>query len=138
MGGNIEKYYEDKYIQENAPKTNIPINHDSAPVSTNEKGGKQSELQARFDLLPPIALTLVAKVLQHGAVRHGEWNWERIPTKDHVNHSLGHTFSYSAGDTQDQLIADASPEVNHLAKAACRALFALETQWYKDLEDGRV
>lgn len=114
----------------------IPIDHDNAKVVTNENGGNQSHLDERFDLLPPFALTLVAKILAHG-VKYGEWNWRKIPSKDNLNHTLGHLFSATAGDTQDQLIEGVSPRVNHLAKAATRALFTLETAYLEDIENGR-
>lgn len=83
----------------------------------NENGGRQSKLNARFDLIPPQPLFQVAVVLAEGAVKYGEDNWKLIPTNDHISHALAHLFAYLAGDTSD----------SHLSHAACRVLFAAHT-----------
>lgn len=85
---------------------------------TNSKGGKQSRLDVRFDLIPAIPLFEVALVLKEGADKYGEWNWQKIPTSNHINHALSHIYAYLAGDTSD----------DHLAHAACRILFAIHTE----------
>ena len=54
--------------------------------------------------------------LAEGAVKYGDNNWRKIPIADHINHALTHQMAYLAGDTSD----------DHLAHAACRALFALD------------
>lgn len=87
-----------------------------APTTTNDKGGKQSHLSYRCDLLPPRATLAVAEVLDHGARKYGANNWHSIPVADHVNHAMVHLFAHLAGDTQD----------DHLEHAACRLLMALE------------
>jgi len=87
-----------------------------APIVENEKGGKQSDTPARMDLLPPLALIEVGKVLKHGADKYGIDNWKLIDARSHLNHVLIHIFAYLAGDSQD----------DHLSHAACRALMALE------------
>lgn len=120
----------DDPLRRNVP--NLPIQHDGAEVVTNEVGGKQSRLGARYDLLPPFAETLVAQVLAHGAEKYGEWNWRNLPTSDHINHTKGHIAAAIADDQQDLIIPDVSAKVNHLAKVACRALFALETAYLEE------
>lgn len=95
----------------------LSVMSDEAPTTTNASGGKQSHLGAAFELLPPDALTQVAVILEHGANKYSAWNWLRISRNDHIRHALGHIFAYiSKGDIKD------------LQHAACRLLFALETQ----------
>jgi hypothetical protein len=87
-----------------------------APIVTNEQGGKQSKVQGRFDLLPPLALIGVAKVLGEGATKYGEDNWRLIKANSHINHAICHLLAFLAHDTQDA----------HLEHASCRILMALE------------
>src|SRR5262249_45742671 len=97
-----------------------------APTTVNDKGGRQSASPYRCDLLPPDAVLAVAKVLKYGADKFGPDNWRKIPCADHLNHALAHVFAYGAGDTSD----------DHLAHAACRLLFALETENVPETEKG--
>lgn len=85
-------------------------------TETNAAGGKQSALATRCDLLPPAAVLRVAEVLKRGS-HYGRDNWRLIPQSDHLNHALTHLFLFMTGDTTE----------THLANAACRLLFALET-----------
>lgn len=85
------------------------------PTVVNEKGGKQSKVHYRFDLVDPLAMFEMCRVLREGAEKYGEWNWRNIPVHDHLNHLLIHVYAYLAGDTQD----------DHLSHALCRAMFAL-------------
>lgn len=87
-----------------------------APTVVNEHGGKQSQVLYRFDLVDPIAMFEMTKVLKKGADKYGkDENWRKIPVKDHLNHLLIHVYAYLAGDTQD----------DHLSHALCRAMFAV-------------
>lgn len=86
-----------------------------APVTTNEKGGAQSDIPVRFDLIDGKALFEMAAVLDHGAKKYGEDNWRLISVKDHINHLLMHSYAYLSGDTSD----------DHLSHMLCRATFAL-------------
>jgi hypothetical protein len=87
-----------------------------APVVQNERGGLQSVVEGRFDLLPPVAMFELAKVMQHGAEKYAPRNWMKIDVDSHLNHLLQHVFAYLAGDTQD----------DHLAHALARAAMAVE------------
>jgi hypothetical protein len=89
---------------------------------TNSQGGKQSRLDVRFDLIPALPLFKVASVLKEGATKYGEWNWKKISMVDHINHALSHIYAYLAGDKSDE----------HLTHAACRILFAIDTQTDKN------
>jgi len=88
----------------------------NAPVATNSKGGKQSTVQFRCDLLPPLAVLEVAKVLKQGAEKYAINNWKLIDVNDHINHAMIHAFAFLNGDTSD----------DHLSHAACRMLMALQ------------
>lgn len=87
-----------------------------APTRENKYGGRQSASPYRCDLLPPLALLAVAKVLKHGADKYGENNWHLIPVGENLDHALTHILSYLAGDGSD----------DHIGHAACRILFALD------------
>lgn len=94
-----------------------PPNDDD--IETNAAGAKQSRLAARYDLIPPDALHLVASVLREGDERYpdlnGRPNWKAIPVADHLNHLLAHVFN--------DLRAASTEELSH---AVCRGLFALQ------------
>lgn len=89
-----------------------------APTIINDKGGKQSELTLRFDLLDTKAMFQLASILHQGAQKYGDNNWRNIPAQDHINHALVHIFAYLQHDTQD----------DHLGHAFCRLMFALGTE----------
>lgn len=88
-----------------------------APTMTNDRGGKQSAVPFRCDLLPALAVLEVAKVLKAGADKYGDAaNWHAVRVGEHLNHALTHLFAFLAGDSQD----------DHLGHAACRLLMALD------------
>lgn len=88
-----------------------------APTITLPNGARQSDSPGRADLLPPLSLLEIAKVLKYGAEKYEPNNWRGIPLEDHLNHVLIHLLAYLAGDRSD----------DHLGHAACRMLFAHET-----------
>lgn len=85
-----------------------------APTVVNEKGGRQSKVLYRFDLLDPLAMFEMTKVLAVGAEKYGEDNWRKISIEDHLNHLIIHAYAYLAGDKSDE----------HLSHIMCRAMFA--------------
>jgi hypothetical protein len=91
------------------------------PDVPTAKDGLQSEVNYRFDLVPPLALAKVAEVLHQGANKYGDNSWVKLddPT-DHVSHALAHLYAFLAGDRQEGQPQD------HLTHAACRILFALD------------
>lgn len=90
--------------------------NDDEEIEVNERGGRQSRLAYRCDLLPQSALLSVAAVLKRGAEKYGENNWHSISTREHLNHALTHILKFLQGDTAE----------DHLDNAACRMLMALE------------
>ena len=98
--------------------TTIPVARPVASISTNDNGARADAFPYRSDLLPPAALLVIARVLKDGAETHGDETWRQVPRSVHLNHALTHLLAHSAGDTSDE----------HLAHAATRLLFALETE----------
>jgi uncharacterized HAD superfamily protein len=89
-----------------------PVDDD---VIVNENGAKQSDLKARFDLLPARAVEEVARVLHKGAEKYGEENWRGLSVEEVHNHTLGHAVAFNRTE-----------ELEDLSHTACRALMALE------------
>jgi hypothetical protein len=89
----------------------------SNEVHVNERGGKQSKLDVRYDLLSPTAIKALAQVLAYGAEKYDPWNWTKIDTKDHVNHAMNHIIEYLAGNEDEHF-----PQLYH---ALCRMMFAV-------------
>lgn len=85
-----------------------------APTVVNERGGGQSDIKTRFDLIDSKAIFAMARVLDEGAKKYGENNWRKIDVKDHLNHLIMHVYAYLDGDRSD----------DHLAHIMCRAMFA--------------
>ena len=84
-------------------------------ILTNANGAKQTDLRARYDLLPALAVAEVAGVLNRGAEKYGEDNWRGLSVNEILNHVIGHAIAYlRTGDEED------------LAHAATRGLMALE------------
>lgn len=84
-------------------------------IEITPQGGKHTALDVRCDLFPPAALLKVGKVLHRGA-HYGVNNWRLIYRDAHINHALAHVLEYMNGKDESEL-----------HNAACRLLFALET-----------
>ena len=99
----------------------IPGVGKDAPVVTLECGVQQSAIPARMELIDPLAIIDLGKVLMEGAAKYGESKrgegWYKIPTRNHLNKALIHIYAYLAGDTSD----------DHLGHAQCRVHMALAT-----------
>lgn len=77
-------------------------------------------------LLPPGPLADIARVLEHGADKHGgPWSWTEDGRlwSEHYNAAQRHMMAWWIGETMD-------PEsgLSHLAHAAARLLIALEME----------
>lgn len=96
----------------------IPGVGPDAPITTNNRGGKQADIPYRCDLVPARAVLHVAAILKPAARKYGEDNWRKIGVQEHVNHALTHLFALQAGDGSD----------DHLGHATCRLMMALEQQ----------
>jgi hypothetical protein len=100
------------------------ITSKDVPTTTNEKGGSQSLIPVRFDLIDAKAIFEMAHVLHTGAEKYGEDNWRMIDIPDHLNHLIMHAYAYLAGDQND----------DHLSHIMCRAMFAQGVALQKQLE----
>ena len=89
------------------------VNH--SETVTNEKGGKQSRLDYRFDLIDARVMFELAKVMHEGAKKYEKDNWRKISVDDHLNHALSHVWAHKAGDKQSE----------HLSHAFTRLMMAL-------------
>jgi hypothetical protein len=86
------------------------------------KGKKFDSQKPMMVLLPPTALTDVAKVLTFGANKYGAHNWrEGIIHSRLLSATMRHVNSYINGE-------DLDPEsgINHLAHASCNLMMLLE------------
>jgi hypothetical protein len=88
-------------------------------VIVYETGAQRSNLDLRYDLLPPSGLARAAATMARGAERYGEGNWQKgIPVRDCLNHALAHIFKYLEGDQSE----------DHLAHAACNLLMSCDLE----------
>jgi hypothetical protein len=99
--------------------------------SKNE-GLRYDEGKARVDLLSPIALLGIAKILEVGARKYAVNNWRKGMAWNKVIASLlRHTFKFMAGEDLDQ--ETGLPHVDHIA---CNAMFLQEYfRLHKPLDD---
>jgi hypothetical protein len=82
---------------------------------TNDRGGKQSFISARFDCIPPEVLRLLAQCLGFGARKYGRDNWRQIDLEDNIAHAMNHLNEWNRGDRSEP----------HLVNAMARITFAL-------------
>jgi len=83
--------------------------------------------KGRFDLLPPEALSRLAKHFEGGALKYADRNWEKgIPMSRFMDSGIRHAFQFLAG----------ADDEDHLAAAAWNFMCAIETEHRVD--DGRL
>ena len=103
------------YTKRNQLNNDKYVTPSGDPVTTNANGAKQTDLRARYDLLPALAVAEVAGVLNRGAEIYGEDNWRGLSVKEILNHVIGHAIAYLRTGSEEDL-----------AHAATRGLMALE------------
>ena len=82
-------------------------------IPMEKVGGKIGKIPYRFDLIPPLAIIEMARVMYEGIRRHERDGWKKVPEEKHLNNALAHIVFHMAGDTQD----------DHLEHALCRLAF---------------
>lgn len=80
------------------------------------------EPKLRFDLIPPHAMTELARAFTVGGAKHGEQNYLESPkpVSHHVGALLRHLYKHLCGEVRD-------PDGQlHMASVAARAMMILE------------
>lgn len=93
-------------------------------VPDNKPFVKHDAAKPRMDLLPPLALKAVARVLTLGAAKYGDTNWRQIPREDRkrlVASLLRHVTAAMAGEEFDPESGE-----SHWAHATSNAAFLCE------------
>ena len=92
-----------------------------------EQGTKHDGEKPRLDLISPIALEEVAKVLAFGAKKYQAWNWAKgINYTRVIAAILRHTYLYLRGET-----LDSETGISHMAAVMCNAMFLLHFEKLK-------
>lgn len=91
----------------------------------SEIGKKYDSEKPRTELLPPLALIEVAKVLGYGAEKYGPDNWKKLDNLQnrYTGAALRHLLAHMAGEETDE-----ETNLDHLAHAMCCLLFKLEAK----------
>ena len=90
---------------------------------------KPSDDKPRISLLPPEVVWRMARVMEHGAYKHGEADYANLPGSDeHVNKALRHIFRHLRGRHIDPETGE-----HHLVHAACDLVIAA----FLELRNGR-
>lgn len=98
----------------------------SPPVVPDE-GIKKDAGKTRLDLLPPLALESVGRVLTKGAVTYGPNNWRKVKgwRWRYTGAAMRHLLAYMKGERIDDK-GDRPTHEPHLACALCCLMFVLE------------
>jgi hypothetical protein len=86
------------------------------------QGTKHDQDKVRMELLPPVALEEIAKVLTHGGKKYDDHNWRKgFKYSRLIGAALRHVFAFARGENLD-------PEtgLSHLAHAACCMMFLID------------
>lgn len=113
MNCNYRKYIS---IKDNMVIQNNMITHETGAKRTSDAD------HVRFDLISPIGLRRLAMIYKEGAIKYGDYNWEKgFSISDLLNHGINHYNLYMEG----------SRDEDHLAKLAWAAFAAMhsEEQW---------
>ncbi|MGF7158123.1 carbonic anhydrase/acetyltransferase-like protein (isoleucine patch superfamily) [Bartonella heixiaziensis] len=91
--------------------------------STNE-AHKNDDGKPRIELIPPLALIEIGKVLEFGAKKYGANNWRNgMHWSRFHGAALRHLLAWFGGEHKD-----AESDLSHLAHAACCILFLMECE----------
>lgn len=97
------------------------------------KGASKNDTEKpRMDLLSPIAITKLARVLTAGAKKYDGNNWRKgLEWSRVLGATLRHLFSYLGGEDKDLETGE-----SHMASVMCNAMFLLEyEETHKELDD---
>ena len=109
-----------------------PVETLMSPPPTSE-GRKDDSGKTPWHLMPPDALNQIAQVLEFGANKYGDRNWERgMNWSRPFSALMRHMWAWWRGEDRD-------PEtgLSHLAHAGCCILFLLTYQGHATGKDDR-
>jgi len=87
---------------------NRPSNAPAPTASIPPRASAVRTGKSRYDLLAAIAIRREAELLERGAIKYGERNWENgIPISSFIGSALRHLFNYLAGETTEDHLAAA-------------------------------
>ena len=89
------------------------MNHEE---EVNERGGRQSNIGRRFDLVDPQSIMRLAETLHHGAQKYGDFNWLNLTSESCLSHAENHIAEHKLGMDLGE---------DHLAHAFCRIMMAM-------------
>ena len=80
------------------------VERDGVSYATGAVRSADAE-DTRYDLISPIGLRRAAEACAEGAVKYGDYNWEKgMPIGDLLNHAIRHIYKFLEGDrTEDHL-----------------------------------
>ena len=109
-----------------------PVETLMSPPPTSE-GRKDDSGKTPWHLMPPDALNQIAQVLEFGANKYGDRNWEKgMNWSRPFSALMRHMWAWWRGESRD-------PEtgLSHLAHAGCCILFLLTYQGHATGKDDR-
>lgn len=115
------------------PSLQVPSGNLKLSPATNPAGVKHDSDKLRYDLLPPLALEELVKVLTHGAKKYDDDNWRNVPNwkKRYFAATQRHQWQWKQGIIQDDAPdAKGSPgsHCHHIACAIASLMFLLEKE----------
>ncbi len=98
-----------------------------------KEGVKYDGDRARFDLIDPLFMDGLAKVLTFGAEKYEDWNWAKgMKWHRPFRAALNHLWKWWLGQE-----IDPDSGLHHLDHAACNIMFLAHYQHYKVGDDDR-
>ncbi|WP_273721794.1 dATP/dGTP diphosphohydrolase domain-containing protein [Bartonella sp. ML71XJBT] len=94
------------------------------PSKNANEAHKNDDGKPRVDLIPPLALMEIGRVLEFGAKKYGANNWRNgMHWSRFHGAALRHLLAWFGGESKD-----AESDLSHLAHAACCLLFLMECE----------
>ena len=101
-------------------------------VESSTIGVKFDTDKPRLELISPVAIEELAKVLAFGAKKYSAYNWSKGIVYTRILAAiLRHTFAYMRGESKD-------PEtgLSHIAHVMCNCMFLLHFERFRpDMDD---
>lgn len=100
------------------PEANIPENirneHLREAASTcRDQSKKQDGGKLRMELIPPTALTSIARLLTYGAIKYGPNTWQSVEYERYVGAILRHLTAFMADPTGYD-VESGLPHIEHV------------------------